>query len=172
MIVGWAPIFGKMAYREGVDPYTLAALRTILAAAMLWVIYLVCWRPYIRIDWRNLLGCISIGAVNGIACGGAFYMLGAYASYTLSRTEGNHFADFSSALGDYYANATSTGISGFIVNSANKYGLASYDRTHDVKGYGAYTLQLGRVTLTPGLVQIERRQLLGQRRDDRQRERR
>jgi hypothetical protein len=76
----------------------------------------------------------------------------AYASYTLSRTEGNHFADFASALGDYYANSTSTGISGFIVNSANKYGLASYDRTHDVKGFGAYTYTLGRVTLTPGLT--------------------
>jgi len=76
----------------------------------------------------------------------------AYASYTLSRTEGNHFADFASALGDYYNNTTSGGISGFTVNSANKYGLASYDRTHDVKGYGAYTYTLGRVTLTPGLT--------------------
>ena len=36
--------------------------------------------------------------------------------------------------------------------SANQYGLAPYDRTHDVKGYGAYTLLLGRVTLTPGLT--------------------
>jgi drug/metabolite transporter (DMT)-like permease len=74
MIVGWAPIFGKMAYRVGVDPYTLAALRTILAATMLWVFYLVRWRPYIRIDWRNLLGCIGIGAVNGI--GSLFYYTG------------------------------------------------------------------------------------------------
>ena len=74
MIVGWAPIFGKMAYRVGVDPYTLAALRTILAATMLWVFYLVRWRSYIRIDWRNLLGCIGIGAVNGI--GSLFYYTG------------------------------------------------------------------------------------------------
>jgi drug/metabolite transporter (DMT)-like permease len=74
MILGWAPIFGKMAYREGVDPYTLAALRTILAAAMLWAFYLVRWRPYIRIDWRNLLGCIGIGAVNGL--GSLFYYTG------------------------------------------------------------------------------------------------
>jgi uncharacterized membrane protein len=44
MVVGWAPIFGKMAYRVGVDPYTLAALGTILAATMLWVFYLVRWR--------------------------------------------------------------------------------------------------------------------------------
>lgn len=74
MIVGWAPIFGKMAYRVGVDPYTLAALRTILAATMLWVFYLVRWRQYIRIDWRNLLGCVGIGAVNGI--GSLFYYTG------------------------------------------------------------------------------------------------
>ena len=74
MIVGWAPIFGKIAYRVGVDPYSLAALRTILAAAMLWVFYLVRWRQYIRIDWRNLLGCISIGAVNGV--GSLFYYTG------------------------------------------------------------------------------------------------
>jgi drug/metabolite transporter (DMT)-like permease len=74
MIVGWAPIFGKMAYRVAVDPYTLAALRTILAAAMLWVFYLVRWRPYIRIDWRSLLGCIGIGAVNGV--GSLFYYTG------------------------------------------------------------------------------------------------
>jgi drug/metabolite transporter (DMT)-like permease len=74
MILGWAPILGKIAYRVGVDPYTLAALRTILAAAMLWVFYLLRWRPYIRIDWRNLLGCIGIGAVNG--AGSLFYYTG------------------------------------------------------------------------------------------------
>jgi drug/metabolite transporter (DMT)-like permease len=74
MIVGWAPIFGKMAYRVGVDPYTLAALRTMLAAAMLWVFYLVRWRQYIRIDWRNLLGCAGMGAVNGV--GSLFYYTG------------------------------------------------------------------------------------------------
>ena len=74
MIVGWAPIFGKMDYRAGVDPYTLAAFRTILAAATLWAFYLVRWRRYIRIDWRNLLGCIGMGAVNGV--GSLFYYTG------------------------------------------------------------------------------------------------
>jgi len=71
VVVGWAPIFGKMAYRVGVDPYTLAALRTLLAALMLWAVYLVFWRDCIRIDWHNLLGCISMGAVNGV--GSLFY---------------------------------------------------------------------------------------------------
>jgi len=74
MVVGWAPIFGKMAYRVGVDPYTLAALRTLLAATLLWMFYLARWRQYVRIDWRNLLGCIGIGAVNGI--GSLFYYTG------------------------------------------------------------------------------------------------
>jgi drug/metabolite transporter (DMT)-like permease len=74
MIVGWAPIFGKIAYRVGVDPYTLAALRTILAAAMLWVFYLLRWRQYIHMDWRNLLGCVGMGAVNGV--GSLFYYTG------------------------------------------------------------------------------------------------
>jgi drug/metabolite transporter (DMT)-like permease len=74
MIVGWAPIFGKMAYRVGVDPYTLAAFRTILAATMLWAFYLLRWRQYIRVDWPNLIGCVGIGAVNGI--GSLFYYTG------------------------------------------------------------------------------------------------
>ena len=77
----------------------------------------------------------------------------AYASYTLSRAEGNQFADFTSSLGDYYANtATTGGVTGYTVNAVNKYGIAAYDRTHDVKGFGAYTFTLGKVVLTPGLT--------------------
>lgn len=74
----------------------------------------------------------------------------AYLSYTLSRTEGNHFADTSSALGDYLANTAANGQSGLTVNEENKYGLASYDRTHDIKGYGAYTFPIGIVRLNLG----------------------
>lgn len=74
VVVGWAPILGKMAYRAGVDPYTLVALRTSLAALLLWVLYLVWWRPSIRIEWHNLLGCIGMGAVNGV--GSLFYYTG------------------------------------------------------------------------------------------------
>ena len=74
VVVGWAPIFGKMAYRAGVDPYTLVALRTLLAALLLWVFYLACWRPYIRIGWHSLLGCVGMGAVNGV--GSLFYYTG------------------------------------------------------------------------------------------------
>lgn len=74
IVVGWAPILGKMAYRAGVDPFTLAALRTLLAALLLWVFYLARWRKYIRIDAHNLLGCAAMGAVNGV--GSLFYYTG------------------------------------------------------------------------------------------------
>lgn len=70
------------------------------------------------------------------------------ASYTLSRTEGNHFVDTGSALGDYLTrNSTTAGLNGLIINEVNKYGRAAYDRTHDFKAYGSYSLPLGIVTL-------------------------
>lgn len=74
VLLGWAPIFGKIAYRAGVEPYTLAALRTLAAVVLLWTLYLVRWRASIRIGWRDLLGCIGMGAVNGI--GSLFYYTG------------------------------------------------------------------------------------------------
>jgi len=82
--LGWAPILGKLAYRGGVTPFTLAAARTIVAAALLWLAFLLFWRSEIVISWRSLLGCISIGAVNGI--GSLFY----YSS--LSRLDASYTA--------------------------------------------------------------------------------
>lgn len=73
-------------------------------------------------------------------------------SYTLSRTEGNSFVDFTSALGDYLANTAANGQTGAQVTEGNKYGVAGYDRTHDIKGYGAYTLPLGIARVTLGNV--------------------
>jgi drug/metabolite transporter (DMT)-like permease len=74
IIAAWNPIFGKVAYRAGVDPYTVVALRTTFAVALLWVIYLVRWRESIRIQWRDLLGCMGMGTVNGV--GSLFYYTG------------------------------------------------------------------------------------------------
>lgn len=71
-------------------------------------------------------------------------------SYTLSRTEGNMFADTSSALGDYLANTATNGQPGSVVTEGNKYGLAAYDRTHDVKAFTAYTFPLGPARLNLG----------------------
>lgn len=63
---GTAPIFGKLAYRAQVSPSTLVALRTLLAAASLWLFYALAWRAAIRISWRDLMGCIGMGIANGV----------------------------------------------------------------------------------------------------------
>jgi len=64
-LLGWAPILGKMAYAYGVTPYTLVAFRTVAAALLLWLVFAIFWRRDVAISWRNLLGCIGVGAVNG-----------------------------------------------------------------------------------------------------------
>jgi len=66
VLSGFAPILGKFAYQAGVTPFTLVALRTALAAGLLWTFYALVWRRYIRIPWRHLPGCIGMGAANGI----------------------------------------------------------------------------------------------------------
>ncbi len=64
--LGWAPVLGKLAYAHGVTPYTLAAIRTLVAVSLLWGGYLLFWRKWMRITWHTLLGCIAVGVVNGI----------------------------------------------------------------------------------------------------------
>lgn len=66
LFAGLAPILGKLAYQAGVDPSTLVALRTALAAGLLWLFYLLFWRRYIGINWHNLVGCIGMGVANGV----------------------------------------------------------------------------------------------------------
>lgn len=63
---GLAPILGKLAYQTGVDPSTLVALRTALAAGLLWLFYLLFWRRHISITWQNLIGCVGMGIANGV----------------------------------------------------------------------------------------------------------
>ena len=71
LFLGVAPIFGKLAFQAGADPFTIAALRTIAAVALLWAGYLLFLRRYIYIYPAGLMGCIVIGAINGI--GSLFY---------------------------------------------------------------------------------------------------
>jgi drug/metabolite transporter (DMT)-like permease len=66
LCAGFAPIFGKLAYRADVTPYTLVAGRTLLAAVMLWLFYGLFWRKYLPISRKNLFGCISMGVANGL----------------------------------------------------------------------------------------------------------
>lgn len=73
-LLGWAPILGKFAYRAGVNPLTLAALRTLVAALFLWVVYLLFWRKHIVLRWNAVLSCLLIGVTNGV--GSLFYYSG------------------------------------------------------------------------------------------------
>lgn len=74
LFLGVAPIFGKFAIGAGADPFTLAALRTIVAVVLLWAGYIVFFRKYIFIYPAGLMGCVVIGVVNGI--GSLFYYAG------------------------------------------------------------------------------------------------
>ena len=38
IFLGVAPIFGKMAINAGADPFSVAALRTLTAIAILWTV--------------------------------------------------------------------------------------------------------------------------------------
>lgn len=64
--LGWAPILGKMAYAGGATPFTVVALRTAVAALLLWFIFLLLWRGEIPIGWKALAGCLGVGIVNGL----------------------------------------------------------------------------------------------------------
>lgn len=72
--LGWAPILGKLAYAGGVTPFTLVAFRTLVAALLLWLTFMIFWRREIAITWRDLIGCVGVGAVNGF--GSLLYFTG------------------------------------------------------------------------------------------------
>lgn len=71
LFLGVAPIFGKLAITAGAAPFGVAALRTAGAVLLLWAVYLVLFRRFVYIYPAGLLGCVVIGAVNGI--GSLFY---------------------------------------------------------------------------------------------------
>src|SRR5689334_11906735 len=74
IFLGMAPVFGKLAYLGGSDPFTVAATRTVVAAVFLWAAYLLFGRRWIYIYPAGLLGCVVVGTVNGI--GSLFYYNG------------------------------------------------------------------------------------------------
>jgi drug/metabolite transporter (DMT)-like permease len=71
VFLGFAPLFGKLAIRTGIDPFTVAAIRTAIAVVILWALYFLFFKKYIYIYPAGLLGCVVIGAINGI--GSLFY---------------------------------------------------------------------------------------------------
>ncbi len=73
--LGLAPVFGKAAMgADKFSPYAVVALRTGMAAALLFVIMLLFRRQFLYIYPAGLIGCILAGAVNGI--GSIFYYIG------------------------------------------------------------------------------------------------
>jgi outer membrane receptor protein involved in Fe transport len=87
----------------------------------------------------------------------------AQASYTYSRTRGNHFEQNFSSLGDYLdAQCRTTvdltvGSNGVIPcaevqDGSNKYGAPTYDRPHNFKLAAAYVRPIGPVNLTIGAL--------------------
>lgn len=72
--LGVAPIFGKMALHAGADPFSVAAMRTLIAALLLWGLFALFARKYLYIYPAGLLGCVIVGIVNGI--GSLFFYSG------------------------------------------------------------------------------------------------
>ncbi len=66
LFLGWAPILGKMAYSGGATAFSVVAFRTAVAALLLWLVFLLLWRQEIPLRWSALLGCLGVGAVNGL----------------------------------------------------------------------------------------------------------
>lgn len=69
LALGTAPILGKVAYAAGMDPYSLTAVRTLLAAAALWLFFLSTSknRKFIYIYPAGILISAAAGALNGLS---------------------------------------------------------------------------------------------------------
>ncbi len=74
ILLGLAPIFGKLALREGMDPFALVLLRTVSAAVILWIAFLLFGRQYIFIYPVGFIACATAGIINGI--GSLFFYSG------------------------------------------------------------------------------------------------
>jgi drug/metabolite transporter (DMT)-like permease len=69
--LGMAPVFGKQAIRLGMPWHEVVALRTLLAASLLFVVLLITRRAYLYIYAAGLMGCMLAGGINGL--GSLFY---------------------------------------------------------------------------------------------------
>jgi drug/metabolite transporter (DMT)-like permease len=64
--LGLAPVFGKLAINYGFSPLAVAALRTAMAAGLIFAVMLVFYRPYLYIYPVGLIGCLLAGVINGL----------------------------------------------------------------------------------------------------------
>jgi drug/metabolite transporter (DMT)-like permease len=69
LALGTAPILGKVAYASGMNPYSLTAVRTLLAAATLWLFFLSTKknRKFIYIYPAGIMISAAAGALNGLS---------------------------------------------------------------------------------------------------------
>ena len=65
LFLGLAPVFGRMAILSGFSPLAVVALRTGLAAILMFVIILIFQRQFLYIFPLGLAGCFLAGAING-----------------------------------------------------------------------------------------------------------
>jgi len=73
--LGLAPVFGKAAMgADKFSPYAVVALRTGMAAMLLFLIMAIFKRQYLYIYPAGLIGCALAGGINGI--GSIFYYVG------------------------------------------------------------------------------------------------
>lgn len=73
LFLGLAPVFGKLAITGGFSPLAVVALRTGLAAVILFITISIFYRKYLYIFPVGLIGCMLAGAINGL--GSLFYYL-------------------------------------------------------------------------------------------------
>lgn len=67
ILLAFNSIFAKFAYQAGLDPNTFTMLRLTVAALVLWGIFLVFGRQYVRIHPRVLWSCTLMAAANTVA---------------------------------------------------------------------------------------------------------
>jgi drug/metabolite transporter (DMT)-like permease len=65
-LLGLAPVFGRWAILSGFSSLLVVALRTGLAAAMIFIIMLIFKRQFLYIFPVGLAGCFLAGAINGL----------------------------------------------------------------------------------------------------------
>ncbi|MCI0394868.1 MAG: DMT family transporter [Chloroflexi bacterium] len=66
IFLGTIPIFAKLAYAAGVNVYTVVALRTTFAAAVVWLAAVTIGRKFIRSSSPAIFGSMVAGAINGL----------------------------------------------------------------------------------------------------------
>ena len=66
VFLGFTPVFGKLAINFGFSSLSVVAFRTSMAAALVLVVVILFYRPYLYIFPVGLLGCILAGLINGL----------------------------------------------------------------------------------------------------------